>query len=333
MEQANTPQSLPQLARQYCLGIKVLVNTAFQPMYLLYAFLWVCTIEGAVTLTLGEAAWLPDSNTLLRSITLYFMLFYLTLIDEIKDFEYDSIYNPDRVLVSGALSLRQVVVTAVIIAATLLLINTSIFPFATVMLLVDLFYGLLLLVIERRSERFKNNIIVNLIFTYPVQLMLSIYILISLLEQYQLLSNVTTLQVTWLIWLWPVIKMCVFMHYEFGRKIAWNDDNPNFYSNVLGPKASALIACCFGLVGVTLLAYMLAFGISLELTFERFAEQLIDNSTRIWLSGAVLFGQILLLIAGIWRFFNNRNKAYPQSFVVAFFFLFLISTPIQVLLF
>ncbi|UAA37499.1 hypothetical protein KIH87_12330 [Paraneptunicella aestuarii] len=296
---------------RYFSGMSILFSTAFSPMYLLYAFLWAWGIESLVFLTLGESQWSFGSESIVRGFSVYLSLFFLTLIDEIKDYQYDKEYNPDRVLVTGALKHKDLILTATGIVFVLLTLNFFMFPNAAFIIVADIIYACLLLLAESKSQRFKESVIINLIFTYPVQFLLSIYLVLSVVEQQELLSSSFTPQV----WLWPIAMMCAYLHYEMGRKTTWDTSNAKFYSSVLGSKTSGITVLTFGLLGIAISSYMLIFVIQ--------AWSSIISST-------LVIAQITLVIIGFIRFIS-QSKSWPQAFALGFFFLFLFSSPIHVL--
>src|SRR5262249_55600190 len=161
-------------------------------------------------------------------------LFYLRVVDEQKDLAYDQVHHPDRPLVAGTVGLRDLRAAMVATALTLIALNRGA---AVIVLAADLAYAIFLIHLERWSPRVRDGLLLNLAVPYPVQLLLSVYVLISA----GLGLN------------WPLIAVfvLVFMHFEFARKTAWAPAS-RFYSTILGARGSAAVTmvCAAGAAGL-----------------------------------------------------------------------------------
>ncbi len=226
-------------------GLQILFQTAFPLFSLFYALLWAWGMEGAISMSMGNSLWNFGEASLLRGFTLYLMLLFLTLVDELKDYEYDQKYNPDRVLVVGVLSHTELTIIALVLALGVIGINALFSIQATLFLIIDFCYAWLLLGMERKSKRLRDGVVINLVFTYPVQAFLSLYLIFSV--QAQIGGNLSIS-----VWLWPIAIMLAYLHFEFARKTTWLrvDDHKKFYSTVLGAKRSGFVTLYLGIAAI-----------------------------------------------------------------------------------
>ncbi|WP_445676173.1 hypothetical protein [Pseudomonas aeruginosa] len=226
-----------------------------------YALLWALSMEAALSVFGSSSRWTIDMHTLIRITTVLLSLFYLRIIDEQKDLEYDKVYNPDRPLVRGEISLKDLHITALTIAALTVLINTlTNSPLTSLVILLDLIYAITLMVLEKKYPRITELLITNLAITYPVQLLLSIYLVISIHSTTN--EEISLLQSTILV----TAFACAFLHFEFARKTCWlPKTGSRQYSEVLGPKGSAGIALLMAIMAEVLIIIGLSIGGKLTL--------------------------------------------------------------------
>jgi hypothetical protein len=212
-------------------------------VYVTYGVLWVLALEGSAALLAG-GAWHPSVGTAVRALSVVLVLLYLRIVDEQKDLDYDREHSPHRPLVTGAVSGRELRVAMAAIALALVALNGWLSVAALAVLLVDLGYAVLLVLIERRSTRIREGLLLNLAVTYPVQLLLSVYVLVSAAAE-------TGLSPGWRAIPLIAVFVCVFLHFEFARKTAWSGAG-RLYSRVLGPGRSARLAAGFALAAAVL---------------------------------------------------------------------------------
>lgn len=203
-------------------------------VYVTYAVLWVLALEGSASL-LAHRPWHPSPGTAVRAVSVVLTLLYLRMADEQKDLEYDRVHNPERPLVTGEIGRGELRGAMVVIAIALVALNVRLPAAALAVLVADLGYALLLVVLERRSRRVRDGLLVNLAITYPVQVLISVYVYLSA-------GGGAGLRAVLLL----AIFVCVFLHFEFARKTAWaGPDGARLYSGVIGPQRSARTAAGF----------------------------------------------------------------------------------------
>ncbi|MEI7895282.1 MAG: hypothetical protein WCI05_19450 [Myxococcales bacterium] len=263
------------------------VKEVYAPgLHLAYAAAWFLGLEGAFVFLSGAERWKLGLHTMLGVLTLFMTLFFLRAVDEWKDLDYDRVYNPDRPLVQGGVTLRQLwgymAVTAVLVVA----VNAWVSWKLAGIVLADMGWGVFLVWLERVSTRVRDGMMVNLLVTYPVNVALSVYTCVLASQTHGVSSGVSG-------GLLVVAFAFAFLHYELSRKIAWphlTKATERLYSRELGPHAA--IGAAFGCA-------LVACGLVVHLFLER---------------GAPLWGASLVLAAlvaavlGLRRFLRERAE-------------------------
>ncbi|WP_405996996.1 hypothetical protein [Streptomyces sp. NBC_00829] len=219
-------------------------HVMFKPqIYVTYALLWVLALEGSTAL-LADRSWQPGTGTAVRVTSVLLALLYLRVVDEQKDLEYDREHHPDRPLVRGEISVPELRIAMAGIVVALTGLNLSRSAAALTILLADLAYAVLLMALERRSGAIREGLFLNLAVTYPVQLLLSVYVYVSA-------GGAIGIRAVPLL----MVFVCVFLHFEFARKTSWQAaPGERLYSGSLGPLPSARLAagCALAAIGLSL---------------------------------------------------------------------------------
>ncbi|MEU9015008.1 hypothetical protein AB0D12_35750 [Streptomyces sp. NPDC048479] len=219
-------------------------------VYVTYAILWVLSLEAAAAAT-AHTPWHPGAGTAVRCVSAVLVLFYLRVVDEQKDLDYDREHNPDRPLVRGTVTVAQLRGAMAGVAVLLIALNAPLSPLSLLPLAVDLGYAWLLVVLERRSARVRDGLLLNLAVTHPVQLLLSAYVYLSLIDSTPVPARWTALPLL-------LVFACVFLHFEFARKTRWyNEPGSRMYSGVIGPVPSALVALGWAVLAAVLATALL----------------------------------------------------------------------------
>ncbi|MVU80432.1 hypothetical protein GPX89_24680 [Nocardia sp. ET3-3] len=205
----------------------------YKPHYLLYGILWVFALEGtAALLTRPQTGWHPTGATAARIAIVAIVLLYLRMVDEQKDLDYDRIHNPDRPLVTGAISALELrgamaLIAVVSIAGSLALSLRSALAITAV-----LAYGLILWGLEQLSATVRTSILLNLLVTYPVQLLVTAYVILSAIDTGEASAHA---RVAWV----AIVFAGAFLQFEFARKTS-RIIRPGemYYSNALGSTGS-----------------------------------------------------------------------------------------------
>ncbi|QPI60604.1 UbiA family prenyltransferase [Streptomyces malaysiensis subsp. malaysiensis] len=220
----------------------------FRPqIYVTYGVLWTLALEGSAEALSGSAAhWTPSWSTVARAVSVVLALLFARMVDEQKDLEYDRTHNPDRPLVTGAITAAELRGAMAFSTVVVVVLNTFVSAFSVLLILLALGYTLFLVALERRFPRFGERLIANLLVSYPVQLLLSGYLYVSLLTGDEIGGDGRAA---------PLMAMfaCVFLQFEFARKTEWRrDPRARLYSEVLGPRGSAAVSLALAVGAVAL---------------------------------------------------------------------------------
>ncbi|MEV0250956.1 hypothetical protein AB0H76_30475 [Nocardia sp. NPDC050712] len=222
----------------------------YKPHYLLYAIIWVLALEGtAAAIAPPETPWRPGGATVVRIAVVALTLLYLRMLDEQKDLDYDRVHHPDRPLVTGAVSAAELRWAMAVIAAITIGLSSSLAPRSALLIAAVLAYGLALWGLEQLSESLRTGILLNLAITYPIQLLVIAYVLVSGVDTGDIQSG-------WRATVVALVSTGVFLSFEVVRKTT-REDRPGelLYSHALGPAGSAVTALLLAVGAVA--AYLL----------------------------------------------------------------------------
>jgi hypothetical protein len=217
----------------------------YKPHYLLYGVLWVLALEGTAALvSQSDSSWHPSGSTVLRIVVVAFVLLYLRMVDEQKDLDYDRVHNPDRPLVTGAISANELRSAMVVIAVGAIASSLFLSSGSAVLIAAVLAYGLALWGLESLSATVRTDIVLNLVITYPVQLLVTAYVVVSAIGTGEVESHWQAAAVA-------IIFAGAFLQFEFARKTS-KAPRPGemYYSNALGANGSAIASLACATVAV-----------------------------------------------------------------------------------
>lgn len=223
------------------------------PPYLLVATLWPLSLLFTLVAQGEAAAWQAlDWRFPLLVASCWLMSLYFRCVDEIKDLDYDRVHNPDRPLITGAVSSRDVILLGAPCAGTVVAMSGIMGASMALYALVNMGYALFLFGLERVWRRFRESIVLNLALTFPVSAMLNGYVYLYLWEA-GLAPSLTVAA--------PVFAAFIIaaLHFEFGRKLKWPAQvapGENVYAVVWGGKGSAAVCAAFGAVAAALMVYV-----------------------------------------------------------------------------
>lgn len=215
-------------------------------VYVVYAVLWVLALQGTLAMLAPDREWRIGGSLLAEIATVYLALLFIRVVDEQKDLEYDRVHNPGRPLPRGAIDVSELRIAMVLIVVAELALTGWRSPLLVGLLLLDLGYICFLVRLERWSATVRDRIFVNLLVSYPVQVMLSVHIWLSFREA---TGHGPAAHAV----LAAVLCACVFMHYEFARKTGSRVvPDAQLYSNVVGLRASVALTVGCALAGTAL---------------------------------------------------------------------------------
>ncbi|WP_324194681.1 UbiA prenyltransferase family protein [Nocardia terpenica] len=271
--------------------------TRYKLYYLLYAVVWTLAVEATAALVSHpQVGWRPGGATAVRVVVVAGVLLYLRMVDEQKDLGYDRIHYPDRPLVTGAITTRELQVAMTVLAAAAIGASLALSVWSGVWITVVLGYGLVLWGLERASAAVRDRLLLNLAVTYPVQVWLTVYVVVSAIGTGQVQSRWVTAGVA-------VVFAGAFLGFEFARKTT-STTRPGqwFYSNILGATGSA---------AAVMLCSILAVGCDLMLVQPwRYP---ITHAVVGWIA-------VVALIFPLWGTlrFRRQNRDYPVAAAVLF---------------
>ncbi|MEU6085087.1 hypothetical protein [Streptomyces sp. NPDC047108] len=263
----------------------------FRPhIYVTYGLLWVLALEGSAV-SLSGTAWRPTGSTWVRVVSVVLALLFLRMLDEQKDFAYDRVHHPDRPLVTGAITVAELRGGMAAITVVVALLNLALSWAAVLLILLALGYGLLLVALERLSAAVTERQLLNLVVTYPVQILLGLYVYLSAAASGLVTGDWRAV---------PLLALCacVFLHFEFARKTSWDTEpGAHLYSQDLGARGSAAVAA--GLAAGAVVCEVVLFG---------------SDGTL----GLLPCLMAALPAWGTWRFLSARRGSWPLPVAMGF---------------
>ncbi|MBW4618336.1 MAG: hypothetical protein KME17_02985 [Cyanosarcina radialis HA8281-LM2] len=286
--------------------LRSFATAVYEPkLHIAFALLWAISLQGNFfAISDRQLSWMSLIDGIVTGFCFFLILFFLRIIDEIKDYEYDKQFKPDRPLVVGTVSFIDAKRFAVLVAACVIIINSVIDWRLALLALVNMLYGVFLLYLERWSPLVKNSSVVNLIVTFPVSAFLNVYALFLFIWQDQLTY---TSSMNWLIFAY----ICAFLHFDVGRKTIWphlTESGEQVYSQEIGGIGSAVLALILALA---------ACGVPWWL-FHPW-----QNNGLPAVIGWSLLMPLVISIAGSIKFISTRDRRYnPRLFYVTFLILY-----------
>ena len=228
---------------------KFMENTYPPGLHMGFAALWFLSLEGLCILIEKKTnVWIFNFKVVGGIVTLFLVLFYLRVIDEIKDYAYDKIYNPDRPLITGLVNSRDLTFFLLGTALLVMVINWYISWVLLLIVLIDMIYGLMLVGVEKISAPIKNSLFLNMLVTYPVNIALSIYIYFFFLTQYNIKPTPKGILV--------ILSFALaFLQYEFSRKTSWPhhaQKGKRLYSEIISAYGSSFLSLACALAAMVI---------------------------------------------------------------------------------
>ncbi|TNF26388.1 MAG: hypothetical protein EP319_13990 [Deltaproteobacteria bacterium] len=269
-------------------------------VHLYFATNWYFALYGAVAMN-HQSEYTLSLSPLKVILSIFLILFYLRVIDEIKDFEYDKKFNPDRPLVKGSVTKTHLTWYLIGTIILTLILNLQLGISVLFFLILEFIYGFFLIILEKKNSIIRNNMMINLFFTYPVNILISVYIfLVFAVEQrVHFAKNIGWNRVdTYILFSFAAC----FLYYEFARKIEWPSkaqEGERLYSKILGFDTAVVFTVGLGLismgllylsfntVAIMLLIFPLAFGM-FKIWKEKESNE--KSSRPLTLSGTLFLG-------------------------------------------
>ena len=183
------------------------------------------------------------------AVTLFADLLIMRVLDDIRDSDYDRIANPQRPVASGAVALRDLSTLCALCVTVIVVANLS-FPSGLVVLVVQLLYTAALMAVGQRFPATRgDNLVLNLLVGFPVQLLLYVYLLAAFAK---IRADAPTAVVGGLGIL--ILTLCA-SQVEFGKKLVRRPaTGERSYVNSIGYHATSLLTIGTGPLAVALFA-------------------------------------------------------------------------------
>ncbi|EHB46984.1 hypothetical protein MycrhDRAFT_6043 [Mycolicibacterium rhodesiae JS60] len=181
--------------------------------------------------------------------TLWADLLIMRVVDDIRDRDYDRIANPQRAVASGAVAHRDLS-TLYALCVTVIVVANLFFPSGLFIIVVQLLYtGALMAVGQRFPATRGDNLVLNLLVGFPVQLLLYVYLLAAFANIH---PDAPTAVVGGLGIL--ILTLCAGQ-VEFGKKLVRRPaPDERSYVNSIGYQATSLLTIGTGPLAVVLFA-------------------------------------------------------------------------------
>ncbi len=234
--------------------LRAFTDNIFQlPLHILFAGFWSLSLLGNLHAVSGQR-WVLHPSALILVGTVFLCLLSLRMVDEIKDFDYDLQFNPDRPLVTGLVTRQDIRRFLILIAILVLSLNSMLSAILGLVVALDLLYGLCQLPLEKHLALVRENMFVNLAVVYPVNIGLSVYTLAFFL---QARHSAPTAQQVLLVGAYAL----AFLHFEIARKSGWPhlaQAGERLYSQIIGLPAACLLSSALGCACLGLVLWLFA---------------------------------------------------------------------------
>ncbi|ATO33172.1 hypothetical protein F6X50_04025 [Dickeya dianthicola] len=262
--------------------------------YIFFSIVWFFGMEAFFALVTGEKIFFTIGDFL--SIFIGFLiLFFIRVIDEIKDYEFDIKNNPERPLVKGVISRADIMIygvtTALLIIILNFLNNNSLLPYTMII------YILFIWFIDKIVNKISVNSFFQLAIAFPASLQIYIYYLFYLLTKYG-----HGYKGSYIFFVVPFALS--FLALEILRKTRWKNVKDGLYSNDIGPVQSHFLGTALGVIGVII-------------CYVKVNPVLGGYSYILWLP-------VLFLLANAIRFFILKNekvsiRIFPLFFLIGIY--------------
>jgi len=236
------------------------LREAFEPIsHFGFVCLWQLSLIGLLALRHHQAGGPPARLTvggleLAALVAVFLALFVIRAVDEVKDRDYDREFHPDRPLVRGAVSERDLWTWSAGAGALALGLGGLLVPGAGVwplaLLVVELVWVFALVAVERRSAAIRDGLLLNLLVTYPVNLLLIGFAWALFCGLQGVAPDAVDLALA-------AAHGLVFLHFEFARKLVWPQAaraGQKSYAAALGPGVAAAATLGFAATPLVALA-------------------------------------------------------------------------------
>jgi hypothetical protein len=181
------------------------------------------------------------------TVTLWADLLIMRVIDDIRDQDYDRVADPQRPVASGAIQPRDL--STLTAACVTTIVAANLFVHAGMVVIVgQLLYAAAVLAIGQRFPATRgDNLVLNLLIGFPLQLLLYVYLFVAFIEiQHEIPhTHVCALGIL-------ILALCAGQ-FEFGKKLARRPAvGERSYTNSIGYLTTLLLTIGSGPLAVAL---------------------------------------------------------------------------------
>lgn len=183
------------------------------------------------------------------SVTLLADLLIMRVLDDIRDRDYDQVADPQRPFACGAVSLRDLSAATAGCVAVIVVANLF-FRGGLIVIAVQLLYVAALMGVGHRFPAARgDNLVLNVLLGFPVQLLLYVYLLVAFTE----IRPGAPIAVAGPLGI--LILTLLAGQVEFGKKLVRRPaSGERSYSNSIGYLLTLLLTTCTGPLAVGLFA-------------------------------------------------------------------------------
>lgn len=233
-------------------GLIRFVRHRYPPLpYLVWVFLWTCALDGL----LGRPARLVDRldvSIVSTGLSLFLVSFFMRVVDEIRDFEYDRVHHPERELAAGVVSFSDLFRLLAITAVILLALNAG-RPVGAALLAAIMAYSLFLWWLEVRWRFYRERMFFAIGVAIQLHVMQAIYVWVARPD-----STATAPAMSAVVAIASFVL--AYLHWEVARKTRWptaSAPGAKLYSTEVGAVASSSISLGLMTAAVAFLLFLL----------------------------------------------------------------------------
>lgn len=205
--------------------------------YLAVITLWCVSLDGMFQVLDGQGL-VPSWDLLHVALSIFGVGYFMRIVDELRDYDYDRIHNPDRGLAKGDVSFQDLYVALSVCAVILLGTNLAVSWVRALVLLGIMAHALLLWWLEKHSTAYQRSMFLMIGIAIQLHVGHGLYVWVANAERTgRPLNPLGLFAVLGLVFL--------YLHWEVMRKTAWpgtTKPGVKLYSDEVGSVASSLIS-------------------------------------------------------------------------------------------
>lgn len=219
--------------------LAIFFKDSYAPLlHIAYFALLFLSFQGACLLLLGDS-WTLSWPSLIGIFYLFSINFLIRAADEIKDFDYDRLHNPDRPLVRGIMTQRDLWIWMVVSGLIGMGANALLSPGLALFAGIHAVYAFTLIAIEKVFPSLGDSLFLSMLITFPINVLMNVYTYYLSAHTQGMQTDPRTLT------LLLVLFSAAFLHYEFARKTVFPKhfkEGMRVYSSKLGTKNTVYLS-------------------------------------------------------------------------------------------